>query len=147
MSTQAEHWKPVHLPEFADLYEVSTFGRVRKRSSGLVLKASPTGLHHHLQLKLRSPDGTTRNCLISHLVMAAFGEDPGGRPIGFHDKDPQNCAYENLYFLSATAANGGGHAQRWIARSIEEISARIWAELLVQTIPLLAQQVLLMKEN
>ena len=138
MSAQ-EEWKPVTLPEFADLYEVNVCGRIRKRRNNFILRASPTGLHHHLQIKLRTLDGRTQNCLISHLVMAAFGEFPGSRPIGFHDKNPLNCTFENLYFLSKLEANGGGHNQRWVARSVAEIAARIWAELLVQTIPLLAQ--------
>ena len=130
---ETEQWKPVPVQEFANSYEVSNLGQVRRVNTERPLRASPTGLHQHLQLKLRHADGMTKNCMAAHLVMAAFGEDPCGRPVGYTDGNMRNCAFENLYFPNASLANGGGHTRQMLIRSVEEIAASIWKALLRET--------------
>jgi hypothetical protein len=132
-----ETWKPVPIPQYADLYEVSDWGRVRRRHPPLILRASPTGLHRNLQIKLHDKGVTIKNCMLSHLVMAAFGEDPCGRPIGYRDGNLRNCRLDNLFFLSTTAAQGGGHVAHGVMLSLQQIAGKIWGELLPETQALL----------
>ena len=131
--SEVEQWKPVPVQEFSGMYEVSDWGHVRRSSNGLILRASPTGQHHNLQIKLRRKNGQTKNFMIAHLVMGVFGEDPCGRPVGYTDGNMRNCAFENLYFPNASLANGGGHTRQMLIRSVEEIAASIWKALLRET--------------
>ncbi len=136
MRENTEEWRPVTLPEFSATYAVSDCGHVRKLD-GMLLRASPTGQHHHLQLKLRAPSGRTKNAMISHLVMSAFGEAPDGRPVGFRDGNSANNSFDNLYFPHDSLANGGGHTKQMLSLSVEKLSVLIWKELLPLTTPFL----------
>lgn len=135
-TNQIVQWLPVTLPEYRDLYEVSNFGQVRRRDNGLILRSSHTGIHRNLQIKLRRADGVTKNCMIAHLTMAAWVEDPCGRPIGFLDKNQRNCSATNLYFLKKASASGGGHTDQMLTLKIEDVARLIWEDLLKNIMPL-----------
>ena len=138
MSETKEQWVPVTLSEFASFYEVSNLGQVRKYN-GMMLRPSPGGRHHHLQLKLRLPSGETRMVLVAHLVMAAFKETPDGRSIGYRDKNSHNCAFANLFFLEKSSASGSGNTSQILTLSVTKMAEALWKELLPLTLPLRAR--------
>ena len=133
-----EQWKPVTLAQFASLYEVSNLGGVRRVDNGFVLRASSGGTSRGQQIKLRTPKGVTKTTMLSHLVMGAFGEEPAGRPVGFLDKDNRNCRFENLYIKTEALSLSKGHVETQLTRSVDEIAAQVWGEILRETLPLLA---------
>jgi NUMOD4 motif/HNH endonuclease len=105
--TQPEVWLPI--PEYAGLYEVSDYGRVRSLDRhvpwqgfkrfcrGVVLKPVPT-LDGHLSVSLFK-DGKMRNRLVHQLVLVAFiGPRPDGL-ISLHwDDDKRNNRLSNLRY-------------------------------------------------
>ena len=112
MADQPEHWLPV--TGWADLYEVSSYGRVRsldristylrhdglevtRRLRGKILRQSyhsqrggypSVGLHR---------DGVQITVFVHRLVCVAFhGADPGGMDVAHCDGNPRNNRADNL---------------------------------------------------
>jgi hypothetical protein len=138
VSETEEQWKPVTTASFEHLYEVSDWGRIRKKKTGVLLRGSPAGPKRGLQIKFRHTyGGTTKNCMLSHLVMAAFGEDPCGRSVSHLDKNPRNCRFSNLV-INNSSSIVGGHRTEGLVRSMADLSQRIWQEILPETLPLLS---------
>ena len=49
---EKEQWRPVTLPEFKDIYQVSNLGQVKQQSTGRILQGTATQ-RGSLQVKLR----------------------------------------------------------------------------------------------
>lgn len=86
MTTHHEQWKPVPLRGFGEHYGVSSYGRVRRLTSGphtragrvLCPSATREGLAVRLTRMIRLRDGTSvqvsKGVLVHRLVWAAFVE-------------------------------------------------------------------------
>ena len=148
MDSQQEIWTSV-FGKWASDYEVSNLGKVRRTENGLLLKASPTGKHHRLQLKLRDIGGTLyQNVMLSHIVISSFRhEDVAGRRVEYKDKNPENCALENLYYVGKKPTankygnNGGGrHETTAHMAGLDKIISDIFGEILPETQKLLKRK-------
>ncbi len=105
-SPDIEQWRPVPIPEYADTYEVSNHGRVRRpkppvgkgscgRKVGYLLKPKPIK-SGHLVVDLFHL-GSARRFLIHRLVLAAFvGPQPEGMEGCHGDGNPANNHLANL---------------------------------------------------
>lgn len=88
-----EYWRPVPIPEFAALYEVSSAGKVRRNGRELKLRTNKRG---YLYVYLRSAP-VYRNITIHRLVALSFIPNPGGLPeVNHKDTIKLNCTMGNL---------------------------------------------------
>lgn len=100
---EREHWDPI--PGFEDLYEVSTFGRVRSvprwmtRSNGVEVFLQGVmleGAWKHVNLC----DGVkATTCMRAHLVLETFDSPSNGRKARHIDGDRNNSRLENLEWV------------------------------------------------
>ena len=94
---QRESWKPV--VGWETFYEVSDWGRVRRLSSGRILKPCLAGLGY-AQITL-SRHGTRKKCLIHGLVLEAFiGPRPAGHEAHHANEDKGDNHLGNLQWVS-----------------------------------------------
>lgn len=91
-----EVWKPVKNRE--QYYEVSSYGRIRNKESGRILKPSTSG--HYLHVSLRY--GANKECLIHRLVATAFVPNPNNFNVVNHiDENRLNNHADNLEWCSS----------------------------------------------
>ncbi|WP_075908859.1 HNH endonuclease signature motif containing protein [Mycobacteroides chelonae] len=110
----AEQWRPVPIPQYADLYLISDHGRVWVRGRnvycghpgaapiwrpGHLLKPNPTGrTRTHLAVALMV-DKKRRDFKVHRLVMEAFvGPCPEGLEVLHWDDNPANNHLSNLRY-------------------------------------------------
>lgn len=92
---EAERWLPV--PEWTDLYEVSSYGRVRNIKTGRIRRIQK--LRHSVNLQLARGSEQPRNYTVHRLVMLAFvGPRPDGMVVRHIDGDFTNCHLNNLAY-------------------------------------------------
>lgn len=90
-----ETWRPVAVPDFEDLYEVSDHGHVRRGPQGRILKSGvhPKGYHG----VVLSGRGKRKSLLIHKIVLDTFvGPRPEGLEARHLDGDPTNNRLSNL---------------------------------------------------
>lgn len=136
-----EVFRPVANPDFRDLYQVSNHGTVRK-ADGTLLVPTPSGKNRRLQVKLRAPRGVLYKTVMVHrLVACTFIGPTEGRLVHFRDKNTGNCKADNLYYgprrTSKYGNNGGGRHAKFEG-PIMALSKHIFAELMPETVKLLA---------
>ena len=86
-----EIWKPVKGAE--QFYEVSSYGQIRNRKSGEILKVSTTGGYAHIELRY----GVNKHCLVHRLVATAFIPNPHHLNVVNHkDENKLNNRADNL---------------------------------------------------
>ena len=100
-------WKKVPIPEYEDLYEVSTEGEVRSLRSGRLLQPKQTKVGYH-RVALAN-HGAVRSVLIHRLVALAFVDNPNGKPTVNHINEikTDNRA-ENLEWATSYEQNVHG---------------------------------------
>lgn len=82
-------------------YEISTLGRVRNISSGIILKASRNNTTGYYQYKLSGDDGVFRGMYTHRLVALCFLPNPEEKKTVNHiDGDKSNNTLENLEWAS-----------------------------------------------
>lgn len=105
MYRDEERWAPVPVEEFADRFDISSWGRVRNTKTGNLLstKVTRAGAREDVYLQVTLTKGTkARSCRsVSQMVMLAFNEPPqwGETRVGHSDGDPLNCNAANLYWI------------------------------------------------
>lgn len=67
-----EFWADLYLPGVKDLYQVSTFGRVRNKFSGIILKQDKNNVNDYLLVRLYMTNGNYKHCLVHRLVAYVF---------------------------------------------------------------------------
>jgi hypothetical protein len=99
-----EIWKPVTLPNFAEHYEVSSAGRVRRvtrckgRKEPHMLKGQD--LRGYVLITLTIPKARTQ-IMLHRLVAAAFlGPLPPGLQVNHKDGNKANNAVDNLEYVT-----------------------------------------------
>jgi hypothetical protein len=99
---EQEHWAPV----FADLYEASSLGRIRRLAPGKstwpgrVLSQRINNRYYQVMLSF---DGLRRNIEVHTLVAMAFlGERPLGHDVNHIDANPLNNRLANLEYVTRT---------------------------------------------
>ena len=120
-----ELWKSI---EGYELYEISTFGRV-KGFNGKIRKPhiKPTG---HLQLNLRR-DNIPANFRVHRLVAEAFIPNPNNYPAVRHkDGDPANNRVDNLEWGTIKMNSVDYHSDRkgtfnYLQDRIKQLEARV----------------------
>jgi hypothetical protein len=70
-----EEWRPVAEPDFEDLYEASSWGRLRRKATGYILK--PCKHPRGYRLAIFSGRGIRRTILIHRVVLMTFAGLPG----------------------------------------------------------------------
>lgn len=114
-----EEWRPVPLPDYAEFYEVSDLGRVRRAApsfrnawkGGRLLKPSGHGRYGHLHVSLYR-NNIRFTCSVHTLVALAFiGEKPTPQhEIAHGDGDGANNRVGNLRW--ATSAENKADMRR-----------------------------------
>jgi len=97
-----EVWLPVPIAEFANTYEVSSFGRVR-RVGGKPLAIKPRANQRYLTVSLFRPkaEGGPVTWRLHRLVAGAFVPNPLGLPeVNHKDCDRLNNHAENLEWMT-----------------------------------------------
>ena len=87
------------IPSFSN-YEISTWGRIRNRITGQLLKLQ---IHDkgYLRIDLYDDDGKKRHLKIHRLVAMAFVGNPFNKPCINHiDGNNQNNSYTNLEWVT-----------------------------------------------
>lgn len=104
-----EEWRKVALSGYEDHYEVSSLGRVRRSTGGMILK---TGAHPKGYRSLvLSVGGQRKTVLVHHLVLTAFvGPRPEGMETRHLDRDRTNNRLSNL--LWGTSAENEADKRR-----------------------------------
>lgn len=105
-----EIWKPLVYRDIKDIYEVSSFGRVRNIKSGKILKTFPlkTGddPDNHQRISLRLADYSTkhnkkRTFHVHTLVAITFIPNPDNKYVIHHkDGNPENNHVDNLMWVT-----------------------------------------------
>lgn len=95
-------WRPVPVPDFGPLYEVSDAGEVRRVGADRPL--TPSVVRGRPTVWLKRP-GRTKGVGVARLVAGAFlGPPPEPRAVARpRDGDPGNCRAENLRWARAGA--------------------------------------------
>lgn len=95
-----EVWKPVTMPEFENLYDISSLGRVRSKGSyntckkGLMSPMVDTDGYLHVRLY---NNGFSKDISIHRLVALAFIPNPNNyRYVNHKDENVKNNRVENL---------------------------------------------------
>jgi hypothetical protein len=139
-----EHWKPVPVEGYEDLYSVSDLGRVRNEGTGRTLKPyiarqdarpgrSGRSGQDHLGVKLNaSRDGRRvgKNVYVHLLVLRAFAETPKSGQIARHGKggSQDNRYPENLCWGTREENEADKHrdgtANRTTPRKLDDNTAK-----------------------
>lgn len=112
-----EIWKPVYIKEFADLYQVSNLGRVKRLQHTItrktrygcirdfvfqekIIKPHIWGTYYHLGLH---NNGKNKWVYLHRLVAMAFVDNPNVLPqVNHKDGNKFNCRADNLEWVSAS---------------------------------------------
>jgi len=103
LSEPGEEWRAVPFPQFSDLYEVSSLGRVRScgRGSWKLIRPWRDG-KGYLCVQLYS-DGRAVRHWVANLVLLAFhGPRPDGHQINHIDGNRENNSIDHLEFCTAS---------------------------------------------
>lgn len=96
-----ETWKPVDSYEN---YEVSSFGKVRNKKTGRILRQSCKG--GYMGVGLSHKEKTCKSFSVHRLVALAFIENPENKPhINHKDKNRSNNNVDNLEWCTALENN------------------------------------------
>lgn len=88
-----ELWQPVRIEDFAHLYEVSNYGRVKRNGSGFLTPYESNGVFY-VNLKHKE---ITRKVAVKRLVANVFIPDIDSRDVIEHiDQNPANNRADNL---------------------------------------------------
>lgn len=104
-----EIWKDVVGAE--DYYQISSFGRVKNKGTGEILKPSKSGKYRHIELRY----GINRNFLIHRMVAEAFIPNPFNlRCVNHIDENKENNHVDNLEWCTYqyNTTYGKGSLQR-----------------------------------
>lgn len=113
MTRKREEWRPV--VGYEGLYEVSSFGRVRRTKI-----IEPTKKKHgYMQISLVGRDGVRKSFRLHRIVAAAFVPNPDGKPqVNHRDENPENNRADNLEWATAEEnTNYGGRTARAAAKN------------------------------
>lgn len=94
-SSNTEEWR---LCKKAPLYEVSSTGQIRHRATQTLVKPCP-GKGPIIMVDL-AIDSAIQKLSLAHLILEAFVDKPTEKHfyIGFHDNNPKNLNFTNLYW-------------------------------------------------
>lgn len=112
MEQMEEQWRPIRgtYVAFAKRYEVSTYGRVRKADTHVVLKLYSNSPTARRQVQLYGGgcglQMVQRKALVHQLVWETWREEPLPKFIGFADGNASNCRPENLIESDASILRG-----------------------------------------
>ncbi len=104
-----EEWKDVVGAE--EYYQISSFGRVKNKGTGEILKPSKSGAYRHIELRY----GINRNFLIHRMVAEAFIPNPFNlRCVNHIDENKENNHVDNLEWCTYqyNTTYGKGSLQR-----------------------------------
>jgi hypothetical protein len=94
-----EIWKPVNLPRYEEYYEASTFGNVRNKKTGKILKQSLR--NSYLAVCLCYVDNKNHSESVHRIIAKTFIENPNNYNIVNHkDCNKLNNNVENLEWCS-----------------------------------------------
>jgi hypothetical protein len=102
MSKESIHENWVRIPGFS-LYEVSSLGKVRNRTTGRVLRPGRSANNTQLTVSIRNDIGTKRSIAVHRLMAFAFLELPQGCVVDHINRDPLDNRLENLRVVSRRA--------------------------------------------
>jgi hypothetical protein len=131
LSAAPEEWAAVHVPEFAQRYQVSTHGRVRNLESRKLLGGWPHG-HSKIPKITLNWQGLHRDFFLKELVWGAFREPAASYDIREIDGDIRNVRLDNLAVRGAAVSVGGYSTRRYV-RTVGEF----WDEFLEREAPTL----------
>ena len=101
MFNNKEEWRSIGFLGFHN-YEVSSYGQVRNKITGKILKQSQTR-HGYLQVSLYDGHGNVKHCRVNRLVGMAFLLDQrknNNDEIHHIDENKENIRLSNLIWLS-----------------------------------------------
>lgn len=122
-----ENWRKVVDPDFEDFYEVSDEGRVRRISTGRILKVSnhPKG-YRSIMLSGR---GQRKNFLVHKLVLESFvGSCPEGHESRHLDGNRANNCLPNLAWGTSSENEGDKVRHGTVTRGERNGQATLSAE-------------------
>jgi len=111
MNAQGEIWRDI--PDYEETYQVSSFGRVRRKSSNHILAPArhqriSNGKYDYVIKLWRN--GSYKRFLVSRLVCASFYGVPDGEMTANHkDGNTENNHLDNLEWLSRSENIRHGH--------------------------------------
>lgn len=92
----SEEWRPVTEPDFADVYMVSSLGRVAR-----ILHGSKPSPDWYTAIILHKKGIAYRSFRVHQLVARAFnGEQPEGTVVNHKDTDKTNDVPDNLEYIT-----------------------------------------------
>ena len=109
-----ESWKDIE--GYEGLYQVSSFGRVKRVTTGRILKGSKDSIGYLLVILYKNNIGSTKK--IHRLVAEAFIPNPDNKPQVNHiDEDKTNNIVSNLEWMTAKENSNHGTRNGRVSRS------------------------------
>ena len=109
-----EIWKDIK--GYEGLYQVSSFGRVKRVTTGRILKGSNDSIGYLLVILYKNNIGSTKK--IHRLVAEAFIPNPDNKPQVNHiDEDKTNNIVSNLEWMTAKENSNHGTRNGRVSRS------------------------------
>ena len=118
-----EVWRPVPVPEIADLYEVSDLGGVRNTGSGRTMKGKiDKDGYHTVQIRVRGMD-YRKDFRVHRLVAGAFVPLVEGMDQVDHiDRNKTNNSVDNLRWCDAQINNCNRTDQSHLGAHLSEMT-------------------------